>query len=547
MSQELLASALLAKPELLAACSDLELNHFADFRPRLIYSTIRNLEAIGLDINVDTVVAHLELEGKGDAFSDGRPDGTRLYLERLRDSAKHADDMTVVKLVATVMQQANDREDVVRGADNGPATVTKPMARVVTMSTVKREHVDWLWDGWIARGMLNLIDGDPGVGKSTVTLDLTARVTRGLAMPNEAVAKCQPSDVILIGNEDHLGATVMPRLAAADADLTRVHAIVAVPTLGDKDAPPTLADVAQVEQVIRDRKVALVIIDPLMAHLPSGTDAYRDSEMRALLGPWAMMAQRTGVAVVLVRHLRKMGGSALYRGGGTVGIVGAVRSAMLVGRDPEDPDSCVLAHSKGNLAPAPKSLRYRVVDCDGIGRIEWLGVADGVTADHLAELPDKQARGTDPVDAAVDALRRALASGARPTTDVHAEVKAMTGASPRTIERARSKLGVVATRDGNNTAKGGLAWLLSLPCGGVEIGQDRLCDRGGGVVVSNSPISMEYNNSLHTATYSKKGGGLEGGGVLEDHNAATGSAQAVWSSAVWSGARRAGLHGDDND
>ena len=90
MSEELLVSALLARPELLASCSDLGLDHFAGFRPRLIYSTIRNVEAIGIDITVESVVGYLENEGKGDAFSDGRPDGTRMYLERLRDSATHA-------------------------------------------------------------------------------------------------------------------------------------------------------------------------------------------------------------------------------------------------------------------------------------------------------------------------------------------------------------------------------------------------------------------------------------------------------------------------
>lgn len=415
-------------------------------------------------------------------------------------------------------------------------------ARVVTMSTVKRERVNWLWKAWIARGMLNLVDGDPGVGKSTASLDLAARVTRGREMPNEAPSRREPADVILIGNEDHLGATVMPRLEAAGADLTRVHAIVAVPTPGDKDAPPTLADVVQVEQVIRDKKVALVIIDPLMAHLPSGTDAYRDSEMRALLGPWAMMAQRTGVAVVLVRHLRKMGGSALYRGGGTVGIVGAVRSAMLVGRDPDDAESCVLAHSKGNLAPAPKSLRYRVVDCEGIGRIEWLGVADGVTADHLAALPDQHAKETDPVDAAADALKSLLASGPRPTKEANAEVHAMTGASPRTIERARSKLGVVAHKQSGQSARVAV-WMLSLPGGGVDNEQDRLEDPGGGVVEDERRISSESLQSLHTATDQKLSGGLEGGGLVEVHTAATRS-QTVWSDAVWSDARRRGLHDD---
>lgn len=443
---------------------------------------------------------------------------------------------------------------VVDGANKDPLTFdfSSRRPRVITMSTVPREHITWLWRGRIARALINLIDGDPGVGKSTITIDLAGRVSTGRPMPLES-GDAEPADVLLIGQEDHLGATVLPRLVAAGADLHRVHVLEAVPRVGDPDAPPTLADVSVVEALITEKKIALVIIDPLMAHLPSGTDAYRDSDMRALLSPWAGMAQRTGAAILIVRHLRKMGGSALYRGSSSIGIIGAARSALLVGRDPDDPETCVLAHSKGNLAPPAASLRYRVVDSDGVGRIEWLGTAD-VSADKLAMLVDpNRTDEIDPVDAAADAIREVLASGPIPTKDLNRDVHAMTGASPRTIERARSKLGVIAEKVTGNSARVA-GWVLRLPgTGGVENASRPPRGDCGGVLEPDSDKPYTSLRSLQTATGSASAGGLDRGGVAHDQNAATRSPggverQAVWSEAVLRDAqRRSGLHAEDDE
>jgi hypothetical protein len=442
--------------------------------------------------------------------------------------------------------------------DRHTATTTLPnelrlLPRIVTMSTVQPERVSWLWDRWIARGMLNLLDGDPGFGKSTITIDLAARVTRGDTMPLASML-VKPADVLLIGAEDHLAMTVRPRLDAAGADLARVHVLEAVPREDDPDAPPTLADVATVESIVAAKGVELVVVDPLMAHLPSGTDAYRDSDLRGLLTPWAQMAQRTGAAILVVRHLRKMGGSAMYRGSGSIGIIGAARSAMLVGRDPDDDTACVLAHCKGNLAPRPDSIRYRVVDHNGVGRIDWLGVAEDVTADRLAALPDTSAKDgeTDPVDAAVGALKTVLGDGPVPSKQAMADVHAMTNASPRTIERARSKLGVIAERVTGQSARAS-GWVLSLPSGGLEKTKTLRCDRGGGGLETESSNYNQSNNSLQTATDSDLAGGVEAGGVEILQTAATRSpggdgAQTVWSDAVLAGARhRVGLHDFDED
>src|SRR5436305_776759 len=59
----------------------------------------------------------------------------------------------------------------------GPRAVSRRAADIIA------RPVDWLWPGRVPRGMLTLLDGDPGLGKSSIVVDLAARVTRGWPMP----------------------------------------------------------------------------------------------------------------------------------------------------------------------------------------------------------------------------------------------------------------------------------------------------------------------------------------------------------------------------
>jgi len=88
------------------------------------------------------------------------------------------------------------------------------------------------------------------------------------------------------------------------------------------------------------------------------------------------MADRAGCCVLLLRHLNKTaGGSPMYRGGGSIGIIGAARAGLLAAPDPDDETRRVLACIKSNLAAAPDALGYRLVDSPdhGCARVEWLG------------------------------------------------------------------------------------------------------------------------------------------------------------------------------
>jgi len=140
--------------------------------------------------------------------------------------------------------------------------------------------------------------------------------------------RCQTGGVLLLLAEDSLKKTVLQRLDAAGADMRRIS----VPNR------PVLIprDLSLIEEIACQIQASLIVIDPIMAFL--GVDSNGDQKVRGALTPLKSFAEKTGVAVVLVRHLTKRGGvHALSRGTGSIGIIAATRSALLVGRSPDEP------------------------------------------------------------------------------------------------------------------------------------------------------------------------------------------------------------------
>jgi hypothetical protein len=270
-------------------------------------------------------------------------------------------------------------------AGNTAAAQRSPVYR--RMSDVKPQPIRWFWRGWIPRGALTLLDGDPGFFKSTIAIGLAARATRGWAMPPAEIGDVvgEPEQVLILSAEDDVAGTVRPRLDAAGADATRVYHLDAI-RAGEEEQPPVLPfDLLVVEAMIREHGITLVVIDPFMAFLDGKIDSHRDQDVRRCLHRLKIIAERTGCAVLVIRHLNKLhGGPALYRGGGSIGIVGAARSALIVGRDPQDQDRYVLASTKCNLSARPKSLAYRAQSAGDVACIYWEGECD-LTADDILE------------------------------------------------------------------------------------------------------------------------------------------------------------------
>ena len=295
---------------------------------------------------------------------------------------------------------------------------------VRTLSTVKREQIDWLWEPRFARRKLTIVAGEPGFGKSSMTLDVTARITKGTTWPDGSPAP--QGDVLLLSAED-----------GRAADSSRVHALTAIKQIDGTERGFDLSrDLPALEVALRRTTPVLMIIDPLSAYLGK-TDSWRASEVRGVLTPLVMLAEHYNCAVVGVLHLTKNSAQkALNRVMGSVAFVGQARIVQTVAADPDDEARRLLIHVKNNLAPPPPTLAFRF---DG-SRVAWEdGPVEGVTADSvLGELPADQVERKD-----TEAfLRELLADGEpMPQRDVVRAARA-NGISERTLKRVKAKLNV---------------------------------------------------------------------------------------------------------
>lgn len=339
---------------------------------------------------------------------------------------------------------------------------------LVRLETLTPSPVAWLWRPWIPLGKLSLIDGDPGQGKSYVTLDLAARLSRGDALPDGSVNPHGPLTTLLIACEDGLADTVLPRLLALGADTKFVCSYQGEMKDGYSVRLPQLPDdLDTLEQMIRRSRARLVVIDPMMAFLGASVNTVSDQSVRSVLAPLAGLAERTGAAIVFVRHLNKSGGKqAVYRGGGSIGIIAAMRTAMLIARHPHDRDQRVLAMVKCNLGPEPESLGFRLQASRLVPEgteVAWSGPLDLRANDLVADVKEAVSP--------VDWLRDHLSGGPKRSAEI-IEAAGADGISERTLTRAKAALGLVAKQ----RRRGGVNEWWWLPPGQKEFGLDPLED-----------------------------------------------------------------------
>ena len=323
-----------------------------------------------------------------------------------------------------------------------------PGAVLRRVSEIERRDLQWLWPGRIPVGKLALFAGDPGLGKSFVTLDITARVTRGMKWPDGAANRGAGS-VIMLSAEDDPGDTIRPRLEAAGADLTKVHILEAVRRAkpsGDTSLEQFCLEtdlLALQDAVLSLSDVQLIVIDPISAYL-GDIDSHVNAKVRSLLSPLSEMAAAVGVAIVAVTHLNKNSSSALYRASGSIAFVAAARAVWFFAKDPNDSGKRLILPGKMNLAPDQGGIAYRLEAKHDVAVVAW-GETVPASADAVLD-PDRAERRSELIEA-MDWLRERLSNG--PVSQRKIRTEAMRdGFSWATIRRAKDAIGVVSEKTG---------------------------------------------------------------------------------------------------
>ena len=246
------------------------------------------------------------------------------------------------------------------------------------LSEVETQPIDWLWPKRIPLGKITILDGDPGMGKSLLAVSVAASVSTGRSMPGGTPGK--QGGVILIAPEDSAGDTIRPRLQAAGGDPSRVLLLNTLVTLDEKkikiyDRPISLShDLDVLEERIKQMNAVLLILDPLTAVLGKSIDQSRDQDVREVFTPLAQLAERTGCAILIIRHLSKVGtANLLYRGAGSIGIIAVARLALIVAPHPTAANKRILATTKNNLSEQAINIAYRIEKNEaGVPYIQWL-------------------------------------------------------------------------------------------------------------------------------------------------------------------------------
>ena len=326
----------------------------------------------------------------------------------------------------------------------------EPNLKLINMEQVEVEKIDWLLYPFIPFGKVTIVQGDPGEGKTTMVLQIIAKLTKGEAvLPSGSdepalegkTMALEPVNVIYQTAEDGLGDTIKPRLLSAGADCSRVMVI------DDGDQALTMMD-ARLEEAIIQTKARLVVLDPIQGFLGADVDMHRANEIRPLMKRVALLAEKYHCAIILIGHMNKnSNGKSSYRGLGSIDFQAAARSVLIVGRIKDEPEIRVVCHVKSSLAPEGKSIAFRLDKDTGF---EWIGEYD-ISADDLLSGDNRGQK----IHVAKEFLQEVLASGSVAQTKV-AEDAESRGIKKKTLWNAKKELEIDSVKIGNQ-------WFWMLP------------------------------------------------------------------------------------
>jgi len=422
-------------PQLLQAVQDPRL--FSDERHRLIFRAMRELAENGNVISWPALRDALERQGclaevGGDAYLERLLEFPRsldypYFLERFIRAARW-------RFIREAVQAADPEADPVRFLLDLVGQVGRPKAQFLEEADGPMETT-WIWEPYIPRRHLTLLEGATDAGKTWVALYVALSAARdGLA--------------VLYVTDEHDPPELKARLeqlGASKADLGRIC------YLGD----PTLEGL---EAEARLRAYGLIVVDPITDLVPARLNPNLPTVGRAVLSPLRRLAAETGAAVLAVRHWSKAVNSdvpALARGLGSTAFAAKARSILHVGRLPKAATAYAMVHVKSNLGPRGPALEYRL-DPNAERPFTWVGIRENLTPQDIG-LSDVERSELDRAKAWLQAF---LADGPRQATEVEEAAEAE-GFSKMTLRRAKEALGVLSIRSGGRGGR--WAWRLPTP------------------------------------------------------------------------------------
>jgi len=311
----------------------------------------------------------------------------------------------------------------------------KTELKLIRMSEIESQKIEWLWYPFIPYGKLTIIQGDPGDGKTTLVLNIAAKLSKGIGM-DETMQILEPMNIIYQTAEDGLADTVKPRLETAGADCEKIAVI--------DESKKSLSMVDErLEEAIIKTNARLLILDPIQAYLGGGMDMNRANEARDMTKKLGLLAEKYKCAIVLIGHMNKAAGTkAAYRGMGSIDFFAVARSVLLVGRVEGQANIRAVVQIKNNLAPFGHPNAFELEE----NGFCWLGDYE-ITAD---ELLGGLAPKANKLEQAKQLLRElAETNNAMQSKEIF-NLADEQGISKRTLENAKKELKIKAKKINNS-------------------------------------------------------------------------------------------------
>jgi hypothetical protein len=318
-------------------------------------------------------------------------------------------------------------------ADDASNPRRKEWFKMVTASKVIKREVEWLWKGFLPRGTVSLLTGDPQAGKSTLVCELVACLSTGRPLPGETeeeAAARPPMKSWIMSSEDAADTTIIWRLINQGADLDQIY-------ITDERAGLEGRGLREMERIIREENIGLVSIDTITTWMGGEIDMNKGNEVMTWINGLKEITDRTGCSIIMIRHRRKgaPGDNKLHAGMGSIGFTAAVRSELMayVKKD----GTRVLERTKGNIGAPPLPLAYNIRSSDDPtnphGVLDWCG-----TWDEPLPTDNKPRVSTRPKAfvLAQEFIAQRLAAGPVPAMTMLTEA-AERGISETTLKRAK--------------------------------------------------------------------------------------------------------------
>lgn len=309
------------------------------------------------------------------------------------------------------------------------------------LKDIEREEIDFIWQPYLARKEVSILEGDPGLGKSYLAQMVAGSIAMGKRIPSAYKGTPRAhGPVVYLDIENSAASVTKPRLEDNGyIDLDNYYPVEQPFSIDDEEALEDLYE------WLEEIKPILVVFDTLNTYI-GRADTHKASEVTQAFGIFKDIAIQFNCSVLVLRHLTKGNGSAIYRGQGSIAFAGSARVVMSVGVDPNDTETRAMAITKINFAKAPKALTFRIEERPkGKSEFIWGDFVDLTAQEILDASAEARAEGKtgQGMQDAMEFLEATLPPGTKSDESKLYRMAEKRSIDPKLLDRAAAKMGVL--------------------------------------------------------------------------------------------------------